>query len=694
MDARRYLEKVYGGLLGKCVGVRLGAPVEPLVWTYDRIHKTYGEITGYIKDYREFAADDDINGPVFFIRALLDNPSPIGPKEIGRAWLNYTREEIGFYWWGGYGRSTEHTAYLNLKSGLDAPVSGSMAVNGSTVAEQIGGQIFIDSWGWVFPIDYKKAATYGGYAASVGHDGSGIHGGQFIAACNSLAFDHDDIHTIVRKALTVIPAHSEYMQVALAVIDFHKKNPHDWRSARQMLEIEFGYDLYAGDCHIIPNAGACVLALLYGNGDFSKTVEIATMCGWDTDCNAGNVGSILGVMLGPENIPEQYRKPINDFHAASSISGALNILNLPNVAKEIAILGLREQNQGIPNEWLPGSFSNDIFLDFSLPGSTGGIRTSPVNVLHVLPDVRVGSESKVSIIIDELPTNQSSFVFFKPYYTRGDFDDERYSPTFSPLAYPGQELKISGTVVLSQGVELFVAPYIRDSRTGEVVEGPRRRVANGGDFSVDWQIGDTEFAIHEIGLVVLNIEGPSCIGKLEIRNFSITGKATQHIPFSEERPEFKGLSRCSLVGGGWRIEDNGLRAITPNEFHLYTGRYYTVDSHVRCTLVPEYGHSHLALFRSSGAERSYYFGLHGEGKVALLKRNHTITALASAPFEWDYGKEYCLEITIEGSHIECLVDGRPVVSTDDGEVLPYGMTGVAKLAPGRTLFLDLSIDEL
>ena len=316
VDKRQYLEKVYGGLLGKCVGVRLGAPIEPLVWTYEKIQKTYGEITTYIKDYREFAADDDINGPIFFIRALLDNPSPIGAKEIGRTWLNYTREEIGFYWWGGYGRSTEHTAYLNLKAGLDAPRSGSMEVNGTTVAEQIGGQIFIDSWGWVFPGDVELSARYAGYAASVSHDGAGIDGGKFIAVCNALAFVMDDIEQIIQKALTVIPLESTYRKVVETVSDFYAHNPDDWRAARMMLESDFGYDRYAGDCHIIPNAGVCVLALLYGKGDFSRTVEIASMSGWDTDCNAGNVGSILGIMVGPENIPYHYRKPINDFHAA------------------------------------------------------------------------------------------------------------------------------------------------------------------------------------------------------------------------------------------------------------------------------------------------------------------------------------------------------------------------------------------
>ncbi|MCK4515619.1 MAG: ADP-ribosylglycohydrolase family protein, partial [Spirochaetaceae bacterium] len=289
MDSRRYLEKVYGGLVGKCAGVRLGAPVEPTIWTYERIRKTYGDITGYVKEYKNFAADDDINGPLFFIRALVDHAGPVTARNIGRTWLNYAREGIGFFWWGGYGRSTEHTAYLNLKSGIAAPESGSIAVNGTAVAEQIGGQIFIDSWGWVFPNEADTAAHNAGLAASVSHDGNGVYGGMFIAAAISLAFGSTDVPAVVEQALTTIPSDSEYARVITSVRDFYRDHPDNWRDARDYLAENFGYDRYPGVCHIIPNAGVCALALYYGAGDFARTIEIATMCGWDTDCNAGNV---------------------------------------------------------------------------------------------------------------------------------------------------------------------------------------------------------------------------------------------------------------------------------------------------------------------------------------------------------------------------------------------------------------------
>ena len=50
------------------------------------------------------------------------------------------------------------------------------------------------------------------------------------------------------------------------------------------------------------------MGLLYGNGDFFKTMDIATRCGQDSDCNPATAAGILGVIQGYKAIPE-YWKP-------------------------------------------------------------------------------------------------------------------------------------------------------------------------------------------------------------------------------------------------------------------------------------------------------------------------------------------------------------------------------------------------
>lgn len=93
-----FIEKIYAGWLAKIIGIRLGAPVES--WTYEKIRTVYGEVNGYLADYRDFAADDDSNGPIFLIRALEDcgktEEEAITPQDVAEALLNYAPYEHGF----------------------------------------------------------------------------------------------------------------------------------------------------------------------------------------------------------------------------------------------------------------------------------------------------------------------------------------------------------------------------------------------------------------------------------------------------------------------------------------------------------------------------------------------------------------------------------------------------------------------
>lgn len=59
------VERAYAGLLGKAIGVCLGAPLEVGLDSPEHIRRVHGLITGYIKGYSNFAADDDTNGIVF-----------------------------------------------------------------------------------------------------------------------------------------------------------------------------------------------------------------------------------------------------------------------------------------------------------------------------------------------------------------------------------------------------------------------------------------------------------------------------------------------------------------------------------------------------------------------------------------------------------------------------------------------------
>lgn len=156
-----YLEREYAGALGKLVDVYLGRPFEG--WTHQKIMKELGPIEYFVHERLGqplVVTDDDVAGTFTFVRALEDHDAgaDLSAEEIGKSWLNYIVEKRSILWWGGNGISTEHTAWLNLKKGVPAPLSGAVATNGAAVAEQIGAQIFIDGWALVAPAQPVLAA--------------------------------------------------------------------------------------------------------------------------------------------------------------------------------------------------------------------------------------------------------------------------------------------------------------------------------------------------------------------------------------------------------------------------------------------------------------------------------------------------------------------------------------------------------
>ena len=204
-----YAERVYAGVLGKLIGVYLGRPFEG--WTYERIMRELGPINYYVNERRDVAlrshhlvvTDDDISGTFAFPRALADCgfPARLTSRQIGNGWLNYIVEDRSILWWGGIGNSTEHSAYLRLKSGVEAPQSGSIALNGKTVAEQIGAQIFIDGWAMVSPGNPEQAVWLAEQAGRVSHDGEWVHAARLLAAMEAQAFVETDVQKLFDAGL-------------------------------------------------------------------------------------------------------------------------------------------------------------------------------------------------------------------------------------------------------------------------------------------------------------------------------------------------------------------------------------------------------------------------------------------------------------------------------------------------------------
>lgn len=691
------LEKIYAGFIAKAIGVRLGAPVEPTIWSYERVRDTYGEVTEYLRDFKNFAADDDTNGPVYFIRALRDYGLDCTAEDVGKTWLNYAAEEHGMYWWGGYGVSTEHTAYENLRAGIPAPLSGAIATNGATVAEQIGGQIFIDSWGWVNPGNPEKAARMSAMAASVAHDGDGLNGARFCAAAIAAAFEAKSIDEIVSTALQQIDPNSTYARVVRAVIDFHRANPSDWRACRAMLGAEWGYDRYPGVCHIIPNAGVTIMAILYGEGSLPRTAEIATMAGWDTDCNAGNAAAIVGTFQGLDPSWDKYRRPINDFLVASGVVGTINIVDIPSFARELTVLALELAGRGVPALWREDFTRRGLRFDFDLPGSTHGFRTEGFNQIAVRhSDERhvEGARGSLEIILDRLERGQGGRVFWKPFYRRADFDDDRYRPMFSPVVDAGQVVRFKLWLDPWNGDgHLRVAPYVRRAMSGAIEEtGAWHVPSSEGWQDYEFVVPDGAEAIDEIGISIEYFGRLKFLGRLFLADFRVEGKGHLEIDPAREVQEWGAISRFTWNRGHWTKQAGAIHGHTATDADIWTGHYYSRDIEVTAGLTPLAGAAQFVTARVMGTDRFYAAGFLN-GEAVIVRHDFGQTVLARAPFPVELGRRYEIGFTAKGTALRLEIDGVEVVTADDA-TFTHGMSGVRLGGPGRLALHGLTVRDL
>ena len=707
MNARHYYERVYAAILGKNIGVRLGAPVEAERWTYDRIRKVYGDrIYGYLRPYRVFGADDDVNGPAYFFRVLMEKDDP-DIMDFTLAWVDYVRQGKGFYWWGGVDTSATQTTYSLIRNGESLPLSHEKLRAANKYDEGIGGQIFVDTLGLAYPGNVERAAELGGRLASVAYYGEGVNGGRFMAAANAAAFDSDSVSEIVARARKMIPDDSDYAACCDAVTAFHQEHPRSWRECRQMIENEWGYSRYSGVCPMIPNAAVCVMALLYSNGNFHKGVEIAVLSGWDTDCNAGNVGSILGAFGGVNGIPRVFREPFLDVSILSGVSGDLNTCDIPTLSRQIARRGLELAGKRIP--FFLAAEDKGLHFDFELPGSVHGFRVSTPFVLQVSRSGEIAHTGKGSlqVVFNRLQKGQYTRLYHETFYTRAEFEDGRYSPVFSPKVYSGQQMSL--WMYMDQwfgGGPLKMRPYVATAFDDTVYSG-EEFMPEGNKWSrLEWTVPDTKGApIAQIGLEVwsdsVNTGEPSRdLGRFFIDDFIVSGNACYTVDPSLSRVELGNITPFAINRGQWTSEGDTVSVSCDDSAQAYTGCYETKDVEISADVKP--GESGACLVvRALGTVRHIAAGLI-DGRAAILCGVLAAAAgdaavipgyriLAETPYARKTGEQIGIRVCAAGD--EC------ILTINDEEILrariPYGhgMTGLAIPREGSAAFSNIRVRE-
>ncbi len=335
-------DRMLGAWFGRVIGNMLGKPVEG--WSKNRIEEYLKKAGCYPLDYyipeliphiekglqeyyrigglrgnlNKALRDDDLDYTVLGLLLLERKGFSFTTDDVAEEWLNRLPFNLTY--------TAEREAYRNLTLGLKPPET---AVFWNPFREWIGAQIRADPWGYANPMRPWHAAEMAYRDARLSHVKNGVYGEMLVAAMVASAFAESEPLKVVEKGVSCIPKGSRLAEAVRYSVDLWKRCG-DFDTAYEKAMCKYGgYH----PVHTINNAVIVVLAMLYGNGDFEKSVCLSVSGGLDTDCNGATVGSIVGAMVGFKSIPEKWYSPLNNT-LDSALSG-LKELKISELAERM-----------------------------------------------------------------------------------------------------------------------------------------------------------------------------------------------------------------------------------------------------------------------------------------------------------------------------------------------------------------------
>ena len=297
---REYLNKVRGAWLGKNAGGVLGAPFESMH------HEIINGIEFYTqKDLKENPVpNDDLDLQLVWLCAAERNGLyQLTPQILGEYWINHI-----------IGPWNEYTVCRqNIANGFTPPLSGIM--NNKRWQNSNGAWIRSEIWALIFPGHPEEAVKFAWMDSCADHAGEGIYAEVFTCALEAAAFVEHDIMKLIDTGLNFIPQDCRTAKLIKIARD-HYNSGAAFKDAWQA--VVDANDL--GWFQAPNNLAFMVLALLYGEGDFAKTLCTAVSCGDDTDCTAATAGAITGLIYGADALPEKWLEPLGDTIATYSMN--------------------------------------------------------------------------------------------------------------------------------------------------------------------------------------------------------------------------------------------------------------------------------------------------------------------------------------------------------------------------------------
>jgi ADP-ribosylglycohydrolase len=298
-NQREFRDRVYACWLGKNIGGTLGMPVEGQPGPH--------KLTFYTNVASgEPAANDDLDLQLLWLKALEENNGRVDARILGEYWLKYVPVD-----WNEYG-----VGKRNMRLGLLPPVSGQF--NNAQWKHSNGAWCRTEIWAVVAPGCPVLAATLAREDACVDHgNGEGTLAAMFLTAVESAAFVEHDRDKLIAVGLSMIPSESALARAIRTAQAAHRAGK-DWAAARQeVIEVTKQTGWFQAPRDI----AFTMLAWLYGEDDFAKSLCLSVNCGDDTDTSGAAMGSLWGILHGTKGIPQKWLAPIGTKIKNVAISG-------------------------------------------------------------------------------------------------------------------------------------------------------------------------------------------------------------------------------------------------------------------------------------------------------------------------------------------------------------------------------------
>ena len=301
LNTASFRDRVYACWIGKNIGGTMGGPYEG--------KREYLDVRGFSTAEGVVLPNDDLDLQLVWLHAVEQlGPRAITAATLGEFWLSFIVPH-----WNEYGLGKN-----NMRRGLLPPLAGDYENNWR---DSNGAWIRTEVWACMAPGCPDIAAKYAMEDAKVDHGaGEGTYAAAFVAAMQSAAFVVRDLRKCIDIGLSKIPADcriADSVRLVLSCYDEGKTS----REARDTV-LARNADIGDGWFEAPSNVAYTVLGLLYGEGDFKRTMIEALNCGDDTDCTGATVGATLGILRGTAVIPEDWSRHIGDDIITVSVNRA------------------------------------------------------------------------------------------------------------------------------------------------------------------------------------------------------------------------------------------------------------------------------------------------------------------------------------------------------------------------------------